>query len=74
MNKKNSIALAKNVMKISTLNIDIISSLQRPLKIIAASSTSTQDLWSKLTQTHSSTQEKPSNLFRKISKKSRTCY
>ena len=46
---------------------DILSkSIQKPLEIIAASSSSTQDFLSKLTQIQSSNQEKTSNSFGKL--------
>jgi len=43
--------------------------MQKPLEIIAASSSSTQDFLSKLTQLHTTAQEKSSNSFGKLSEK-----
>ena len=43
--------------------------IQKPLEIIAASSSSTQDFLSKLTQIHTSNQDKSSNSFGKLSDK-----
>ena len=48
---------------------DIILNMQKPLEIIAASSSSTQDFLSKLTQLHTTAQEKSSNSFGKLSDK-----
>ena len=49
-------------------NSDILTeSIQKPLEIIAASSSSTQDFLSKLTQIQTSNQEKSSNSFAKLS-------
>ena len=45
------------------------SDIQKPLEIIAASSSSTQDFLSKLTQIHSSSSEKTTNSFKKLSDK-----
>ena len=45
------------------------SSIQKPLEIIAASSSSTQDFLSKLTQIHSASQEKSNQSFGKLSEK-----
>ena len=43
--------------------------IQKPLKIIVVSSSSTQDFLSKLTQIHSSSQDKSTNSFVKLSEK-----
>ena len=48
---------------------DIALNMQKPLEIIAASSSSTQDFLSKLTQLHTTAQEKSSNSFGKLSDK-----
>ena len=50
-------------------NQDISSLIQQPLEMIAASSSTTQDFLSKLTQIQSTAQEKSSNLFAKLSDK-----
>ena len=49
--------------------VDISSSIQKPLDIIAASSSSTQDFLSKLTQIQLTNQDKTSNSFGKLSEK-----
>jgi len=58
-----------NKTKKDTTKEDIAYSIQRPLEMIAASSSSTQDFLSKLTQIQSSAQEKSSNSFTKLSDK-----
>ncbi len=50
-------------------NIDLSTSIQRPLEMIAASSSSTQDFLCKLTQIQSSNQDKSSSSFGKLSEK-----
>ena len=49
--------------------LDLSSSIQRPLEIIATSSSSTQDFLSKLTQLQSSAQDKSSHSFGKLSER-----
>ena len=48
---------------------DLLATIQRPFEIIASSSSSTQDFMSKLTQLQSTSQEKLSHSFGKLSEK-----
>ena len=63
---QSSLGIKKNVLKTAGHSDILSKSIQKPLEIIAASSSSTQDFLSKLTQIQSSNQEKTSNLFGKL--------
>ena len=61
--------LNKNALEIPSNNKFDTSSIQKPLEIIAASSSLTQDFLSKLTQIQTTSQEKTTNSFTKLSEK-----
>jgi len=62
-----SMGIEKNTNKMVGQTDNLSKSIQKPLEIIAASSSSTQDFLSKLTQIQSINQEKTSNSFGKLS-------
>ena len=63
---QSSLGIEKNVMKTAGHSDILSKNIQKPLEIIAASSSSMQDFLSKLTQIQSSNQEKTSNSFGKL--------
>ena len=63
------VGLSKQDSSQKQINVDLPASIQKPLEIIAASSSTTQDFLSKLTQIQANSQDKSSNSFGKLSDK-----